>query len=158
MNLAFNVPLLMEPMTEHDLDAVAALEAAAQPFPWNRQLFADSLRADHEALVLREGGLVLGFIILMNVLDESHLLNVAIHPSRQGSGLGARLLRHGMSRAANLGMVQMFLEVRPSNTRAEALYRHFGFVQVGRRKAYYPAKEGREDALVYCRTLEDMRS
>lgn len=141
-------------MQAADLDAVAALEAAAQPFPWKRINFADSLEAGHSVWVLRQGGELLGFVVVMGVLDEAHLLNVAVAPSRQGKGLGARLLRHAMAVAVQQGALSMYLEVRLSNTRAEALYRNFGFREIGRRKAYYPAVQGREDALVFSRSLE----
>lgn len=141
-------------MVEQDLDRVAALEAAAQPFPWNRTHFADSLKAGHWAWVLRQNGEVLGFVVLMGVLDEIHLLNIAIAPGHQGRGLGARLLRHVLGWSARQGMASMYLEVRPSNSRALALYQHLGFREIGRRKAYYPALAGREDALLFCRSLE----
>lgn len=140
----------------HDLPAVTALESAAQAFPWQIRHFSDSLAAGDSAWVLRRGSELLGFCIIMVGVDEAHLLNIAVHPDVQGQGLGARLLRHGMVWAAERGLQSMFLEVRPSNERAEALYRHLGFIQVGRRKNYYPAYLGREDALVYCRALEDL--
>lgn len=145
-------------MQERDLDRVAALESAAQPFPWNRTNFSDSLQAGHWAWVLRQNGELLGFVVLMGVLDEVHLLNIAIAPAHQGRGLGARLLRHVLAWSSRQGMASMYLEVRPSNTRAEALYRHLGFREIGRRKAYYPALDGREDALVFSRSLEGFPS
>ncbi|MDD3483342.1 ribosomal protein S18-alanine N-acetyltransferase [Azovibrio restrictus] len=156
--MAVLLPLEIEPMVEADLDGVAALEATAQPFPWNRSHFADSLVAGYGAWVLRQGGNLLGFLVVMTAVDEAHLLNVAVAPEHQGHGLGARLLRHAMNWSAGKGMLDMYLEVRPSNTRAEALYRHFGFHLIGRRKAYYPAREGREDALVFRRSLEGVLS
>lgn len=141
-------------MRAEDLDAVAALEAAAQSFPWRRAHFADSLAAGHWAWVLRQQGELLGFVVLMGVLEEMHLLNIAIAPGHQGRGFGAWLLRHVLRWSAARGMAYMYLEVRPSNSRALALYRHFGFREVGRRKAYYPSATGREDALLLCRSLE----
>ncbi len=145
-------------MQERDLDQVADLDAAAQPFPWSRTNFADSLQASHWAWVLRQNGELLGFAVLMGVLDEAHLLNIAIAPAHQGRGLGARLLRHVQAWSSRRGMVSMYLEVRPSNTRARTLYRHLGFQEIGRRKAYYPAREGREDALVFSCSLEGFLS
>jgi ribosomal-protein-alanine N-acetyltransferase len=139
-----------------DLDRVTALEAATQPFPWSRGNFADSLLAGHAAWVLRQDGDCAGFMVLMKVVDEAHLLNIAIAPACQGRGLGARLLRHGLAWAASQGMASMYLEVRPSNTKAIALYRHLGFVEVGWRKAYYPAQNGREDALIFSCGLEEV--
>jgi ribosomal-protein-alanine N-acetyltransferase len=141
-------PLEIVAMRATDLAQVAALEAAAQDFPWQAQNFNDSLAAGHRAWILRRGADCLGFAILMYVIDEAHLLNIAVAPTAQGQGLGARLLRHAMREAAQAGMDSMYLEVRPSNARALQIYRAFGFRQIGLRKAYYPAAEGREDALV----------
>ncbi|MDR1887988.1 MAG: ribosomal protein S18-alanine N-acetyltransferase [Zoogloeaceae bacterium] len=160
MNVAQAVALnrLLPPeivaMRAADLAQVVALEAAVQDFPWRERNFTDSLAAGHHAWILRHGAACLGFSILMYVIDEAHLLNIAIAPGAQGQGLGARLLRHAMREAARDGMGKLFLEVRPSNLRALQIYRAFGFRQIGLRKAYYPATEGREDALVFCANLE----
>lgn len=141
------------PMNERDLDSVAALEASLQPFPWSRGNFADSLTAGHSVWVCRQGGELIGFSVLMSVVDEAHLLNIGVAERFQGRGYGARLLRNAMTSARHAGAAKLFLEVRPSNERAVELYRHFGFRQIGLRKAYYPAVIGREDALVFDKEL-----
>lgn len=141
------------PMADSDLDAVAALEASLQAFPWTRGNFADSLHAGYSAWVARLGGELIGFSVVMRVLDEAHLLNIGVAEKYQGQGYGARLLRNAMSAARMAGTHRMFLEVRPSNARAVELYRHFGFQQLGVRREYYPAAVGREDALVFEKEL-----
>lgn len=141
------------PMNERDLDGVAALEAGLQEFPWSRGNFADSLQAGHSVWVLRLGGDLVGFSVLMSVLDEAHLLNIGIDRRYQGQGYGARLLRRAMENARLNGAQKLFLEVRPSNDKAVALYRHFGFRQIALRKGYYPAAGGREDALIFDKEL-----
>ena len=141
------------PMNEHDLDAVAALEASLQVFPWSRGNFADSLAVGHSVWVLRAGGDLIGFSVVMSVLDEAHLLNIGVCKRYQGQGYGARLLRHAMENARLNHASKLFLEVRPSNARAVELYRHFGFRQIGLRKGYYPATIGREDALIFDKEL-----
>lgn len=141
------------PMAESDLDAVAALEASLQAFPWSRGNFADSLHAGYSAWVARLGGELIGFSVVMRVLDEAHLLNIGVAGKYQGQGYGARLLRNAMDAARLAGTHRMFLEVRPSNARAVELYRHFGFQQLGVRREYYPAAGGREDALVFEKEL-----
>ncbi|RIX46167.1 MAG: ribosomal-protein-alanine N-acetyltransferase [Rhodocyclales bacterium GT-UBC] len=141
------------PMNERDLDGVAALEATLQHFPWSRGNFADSLEAGYSVWVCRLGGELIGFSVVMLVLDEAHLLNIGVAKRYQGQGYGARLLRHAMACARQGGAGKLFLEVRPSNARAVELYRHFGFQQIGLRKAYYPAETGREDALVFDKEL-----
>lgn len=141
------------PMNERDLDSVAALEASLQAFPWSRGNFADSLVAGHSAWVCRLGGDLIGFSVIMRVLDEAHLLNLGVCQRYQGQGHGARLLRHVMALARQHGAAKLFLEVRPSNERAVELYRHFGFNQIGVRRGYYPAAIGREDGLVFDKEL-----
>ena len=141
------------PMNERDLDAVAALEAELQAFPWTRGHFADGLKAGYSSWVVHRGGAVIGFAVLMIVLDEAHLLNIGIARQLHGQGIGARLLQHILECAKYYGAVKLFLEVRPSNERAVALYRNFGFCEIGRRKGYYPAATGREDALIFDKDL-----
>jgi len=141
------------PMNERDLDAVAALEASLQVFPWSRGNFVDSLAVGHSVWVLRIGGDLVGFSVVMTVLDEAHLLNIGVCKRYQGQGYGARLLRHALENARLNHASKLFLEVRPSNERAVELYRHFGFRQIGLRKAYYPATIGREDALIFDKEL-----
>jgi len=147
------LPAEFFPMNAHDLDAVAALEASLQVFPWSRGNFADSLEAGHSSWVLRRGGDLIGFSVMMRVLDEAHLLNIGVASAWQGQGHGARMLRQVMENSRLAGAGRLFLEVRPSNERAVDLYRHFGFRQIGLRKGYYPAVAGREDGLVFDKEL-----
>lgn len=140
-------------MNERDLDQVAALEATLQPFPWSRGNFADSLTAGYSVWVCRLGGELIGFSVVMSVIDEAHLLNIGVAARYHGQGYGARLLRNAMQAARQGGATKLFLEVRPSNERAVELYRHFGFRQIGLRKGYYPAAIGREDALIFDKEL-----
>ncbi|TXG87367.1 MAG: ribosomal-protein-alanine N-acetyltransferase [Rhodocyclaceae bacterium] len=148
----------MLPMNANDLDDVLAIESAVYPFPWTRGNFADSLAAGYSAWVCRIGGELVGYAVIMMVLDEAHLLNISVDQSRHGMGFGARLLRHAMSVARTLGARMLLLEVRPSNERALQLYKHFGFVRIGVRKAYYPAHDGREDALVLTHVLAEVKA
>lgn len=148
-----SIPAEFFPMNERDLDAVAALEATLQSFPWSRGNFADSLVAGYSVWVLRVGGELIGFSVVMRVIDEAHLLTIGICKRYQGQGYGARMLRHAMECARLGGASKLFLEVRPSNERAVELYRHFGFHQIGVRKGYYPAMNGREDALIFDKEL-----
>lgn len=141
------------PMNERDLDAVSALEASLQPFPWSLGNFADSLAVGHSVWVLRLGGDLIGFSVVMSVIDEAHLLNIGVGQRYQGQGYGARMLRHAMENARLNHATKLFLEVRSSNERAVQLYRHFGFRQIGQRKGYYPAAIGREDALIFDKEL-----
>ena len=140
-------------MTAVDLDAVVAIEASLQDFPWSRGNFADSLAADHEMRVLRLGGDVVGFSVVMSIVDEAHLLVIGVDRRHQRHGHGARLLQQVLETARAGGAVRLLLEVRPANTQAIAFYQGFGFAQIGVRRGYYPAVAGREDALVFEKEL-----
>ncbi len=136
-------------MTADDLDAVVALEASLQDFPWSRGNFADSLVAGHEMRVLRLGGDVVGFSVVVSIVDEAHLLVIGVDRRHHRHGHGARLLRQVIATARAAGAARLLLEVRPANTQAIAFYQSFGFKQIGVRRGYYPAVAGREDALVF---------
>jgi ribosomal-protein-alanine N-acetyltransferase len=152
--LATHIEML--PMNVRDLDEIIAIEDTVYPFPWTRGNFSDSLAAGYSTWVCRVGGELVGYMVVMMAVDEAHLLNISVDQRRQGMGFGARLLRHAMRVAKTLGARTLLLEVRPSNTRALELYRHFGFVRIGVRKGYYPAAEGREDAMVLVHTLGEV--
>ena len=144
------VRLNYQPMQAADLDDVLALEESVYPYPWTMANFSDSLSSSYEAWVLRDrDGDLLGYFLLMAVVDEAHLLNVAVSAEKQGQGLGRFLLNQAVACARGLGMESVLLEVRPSNARALEIYERYGFKQIGRRKGYYPtANQQREDAIV----------
>ncbi|HZV54389.1 MAG TPA: ribosomal protein S18-alanine N-acetyltransferase [Rhodocyclaceae bacterium] len=141
------------PMRETDVDPVTAAEQRSYAFPWTRGNFADSLKAGHSMWVCREGGEMVGYVVVMMVVDEAHLLNITILPEHQRRGLGSALLGHMFDVARGYGAVRMLLEVRPDNASGFALYRRFLFSEIGRRRGYYPADGGREDAIVMARDL-----
>ena len=138
----------LDPMAERDLDEVMAVESAIYTHPWTRGNFADSLRAGYECRVLRLGPELLGYFVLMVAAAEGHLLNLSIAAAHQRAGHGAWLLAQAAELARKLRARSLFLEVRPSNRGAQALYTRFGFRKVAVRRGYYPAHTGREDALV----------
>lgn len=143
----------LRPMRDDDLDAVLDIELRAYPFPWTRGIFQDCLRADYPAWVLQRDGAVIGYGLLSLAADEAHVLNVCTDPDQQGQGHGRRLLRALLMLAQGRGAQRVFLEVRPSNLAAIALYHAEGFNEIGRRPRYYPAKGGREDAIVMAKEL-----
>lgn len=137
------------PMTAFDLDWVVRHEAELHAFPWTRANFVDSLAAGYTCRIMRLGDDSAAYAVMLCVLDEAHLLNISVARARQRRGAGSLLLRHLFDEARLAGATQLFLEVRPSNAPALALYGKHGFETVGRRKRYYPAHGGdREDALV----------
>jgi ribosomal-protein-alanine N-acetyltransferase len=141
-------------MTEADLEAVLKIEYAAFSHPWTRGIFLDSLQS-YDCWLMFEGDQQVGHGVINVIIDEAHLLNIAVKPQSQGRGLGLRLLERLMSRALELNAGECFLEVRASNLAAYRLYEQYGFNEVGRRRDYYPAVGGNEDALVMACTLFD---
>lgn len=143
----------LEPMREADFDEVLAIEQAVYSHPWTRGNFADSMRSRYACRTLRLGGELIGYFVLMAAAGEAHLLNLSIAARWQRRGHGAALLDAAMRLGRELGASQMFLEVRPSNLPGQALYERHGFQRIARRRGYYPAAQGREDALVLSRML-----
>ena len=143
----------MRPMRQADIEAVAAMERRAYPFPWSAGIFRDCLRAGHHCWVLEAGATLIGYGVLSTGAGEAHILNVCVDPAMQGQGHGRRLLRRLVDLARWHHAEQVFLEVRPSNPRAIALYRDEGFNEIGTRPNYYPAAKGREDAIVMAMAL-----
>ncbi|SEI73190.1 [SSU ribosomal protein S18P]-alanine acetyltransferase [Azotobacter beijerinckii] len=149
-----NDAISFRPMTEADLEAVLKVEYAAFSHPWTRGTFQDALKS-YECWLMFEGGQQVGHGVIQVILDEAHLLNITVKPQSQGRGLGQRLLEHLMVRARARRAAECFLEVRAGNGSAYRLYERYGFNEVGRRRDYYPAAGGREDALVMVCTLLD---
>lgn len=141
-------------MTEADLDAVLKIEYAAFSHPWTRGIFLDGLKA-YEIWLMFEGNQQVGHGVINVIIDEAHLLNITVKPESQGRGLGLLLLDKLMKRAYELNGRECFLELRASNQSAYRLYERYGFNEVGRRRDYYPAIGGREDALVMACALTD---
>lgn len=141
------------PMRAEDVDAVLAVEHGAYPFPWTRANFADSLAAGYSVWTCRIEGELIGYAVMMLVLDEAHLLNITVAPGWQRHGYGLLIMHHLFGVARSHGAKRMFLEVRPSNATGLGLYKKLGFETIGRRHGYYPAGDGREDAVVMALTL-----
>jgi ribosomal-protein-alanine N-acetyltransferase len=136
------------PMQLNDLDAIMAIEPYIYPYPWTRGNFSDSLNSGYSAWVLLRNEVIIGYALVMMVLDEAHLLNLSIAKDHQKQGLGRVLLEHMIDIAKNNQAANMFLEVRPSNISAIALYENMGFNEMAIRRGYYPAKNSREDAVL----------
>jgi len=137
-------------MRPADIDAVMDVETRVYPFPWTRGNFIDSLAAGYEARLLRRSPEeeLLGYCIAMGGVDEMHLLNITVVPAHQRQGHARFLVDHLVARCRTVGARRLWLEVRESNATARAVYRHLGFRDEGLRRGYYPASDGREDAVV----------
>jgi len=128
---------------------VYSIETSANHFPWSVKNFSDSLDAGHHAWVYIDPyDVIIGFAIVQLVLDEAHLLNICVRPDMQGQGYGRRILEHIIDHAMSKSATLLVLEVRQSNQRAQSLYEQFGFNEMTVRRGYYPAEQGREDAIL----------
>ena len=137
----------LRPMKQSDLEAVAAIEGVAYEFPWTLGIFRDGLRAGHQCWVLEARAGIVGYGVLSCAANEAHILNLCVAPGHQGHGHGKHILRRLLDLSRWHMVDRVFLEVRPSNPRAIALYEHTGFNEIGRRPNYNPAHKGREDAI-----------
>jgi len=154
-------PITWRPMRDDDLVYIAAIEAQIHAAPWTIGNFRDALAAGYEACIGERDHRILVYGVLMLAPGEAQLLNLSVAPDARRTGLGRALLRRFVDDARRLGAEQLFLEVRPSNVVAIALYEAEGFERIARRDAYYPpacAGAPREDALVMRRALEPDRS
>lgn len=143
----------IRPMRESDLVGVLAVERGGYPYPWSRRIFEDCLRVGYCCLVADSDGRIDGHGIMMARAGEAHILNVCVDPGVRRCGVASGLLSKLLEVAVAANADCAFLEVRPSNHGAIALYQGAGFHEVGRRPNYYPAPFGREDALVMARGL-----
>ena len=143
----------LRPMEQGDLAAVAAIETRVSPHPWTQKQFQQSLDSSHHCWVLDCSGQVIGYYLYSLVAGEAEILNIAVAPENQGSGLGRKLLDHCIQRAEQRARM-VFLEVRASNFCAIRLYLNSGFNQIGERRDYYRTAQGSEDALMMAKDLE----
>ncbi len=150
MSAQLSDPLLrLRPVREEDLLQVLEIEEAVYPFPWTLGIFQDCLRVGYCCWLAALDEQVIGYGVMSVVIEECHILNLCVHPDWQGRGLGRKLIERLLKIASQHGAESAFLEVRESNLAALALYGHLGFVEIGRRRGYYPAvDQNREDALV----------
>ena len=136
------------PMREADLDAVLSIEREAYEFPWSREIFRDCLRVGYSCRVLESDGAVNAYGMLQIAAGKSRLLNLCVRRRLHRRGLGRRLLALMIDVARSRDTDSVFLEVRPSNAAARGLYGSMGFTRVGVSRGYYPARGGREDAMI----------
>jgi ribosomal-protein-alanine N-acetyltransferase len=135
------------PMAEADLEQVLSIETRSFPHPWLRQHFIDELNSPYSfPLSAFDGsGRLAGYICPTLLLDEGHIMNVAVDPDLRGCGVGRILVQKVLDDCRQAGASYVSLEVRESNMSAIALYQKLGFKIMGKRKRYY---ENGEDALM----------
>jgi len=146
-------PTTIRDMNHDDLPMVSDIERRSYEFPWSHGVFRDCLLAGYKCFVLIREERVAGYAILSVAAGEAHILNLCVDPEFRALGYGEKLIDELLYRARSASVGEIFLEVRPSNAGAIALYRKKGFHQVAERPAYYQANKGREDAAVFAKKL-----
>ncbi len=137
-----------------DIPGLRAVEVLSQPSPWSALVFERELEVPHSSFwVVKEADRIAAFLVFWVVYDEVHILNLAVHPEFRRKGIANLLLAALMAEAREKHMTSVTLEVRASNTAAQALYSGFGFDQIGRRKGYYA--DNSEDAFVLAAIIEE---
>ena len=142
-------------MAVNDLDQVLDIERASFPTPWTRAAFCYEIEQNKVArcTAMRCPRGVVGYLCFWEIGHEIHVTNLAVHPEWRRRGVARRLLAAALAEGVARGVTLAFLEVRPSNTRALALYESLGFQVIGRRNGYY--FDTGEDALVMEARLGD---
>lgn len=140
-------------MTSHDLPVVMEIENRSYEFPWTEGIFHDCLRFGYSSWVTEIERNIVGYAVMSIAVQESHILNICIDPNVQSKGIGRRFLLELLSISQARNADNVFLEVRPTNTKALSLYFSEGFTEIGNRRDYYPAKFGREDAIILAKPL-----
>jgi ribosomal-protein-alanine N-acetyltransferase len=149
--------ILIRDMGFDDVAAVAEMERQAYAFPWSEAIFRDCLRAHYYCCVVELDHILIGYAIMSTGAGEAHVLNLCVADVYRCRGIGSQLLAHLLEFAKGLAVVDVYLEVRPSNTVAIRLYQSRGFSQIGTRRGYYQAVDGREDAVVLRKVLGKVR-
>ncbi len=143
----------LAPMQVADLDEVLAIESQSFTMPWSRGMFLSELRAQGSRLLVarlpESRGAIVGYIGYRVVLDEMHIVIIAVHPTWRRRGIARQMLHYAMTQARQEGCTKATLEVRVSNIAAQRLYYRLGFAPVGTRPRYYTRPT--EDALILWR-------
>lgn len=141
--------LRCRPMHRSDLPVVLEIERDSYEFPWSEGIFRDCLRMGYSSWVVTNTlDEVLAYGLMSYAMDEAHILNLCVESGSRRGGIGGYLLQHLLAEARQREVDWVLLEVRRSNQAAIELYQNAGFHEIGERRNYYPAHNGREDALV----------
>lgn len=154
MSAILKNPLLrLRTMEIEDLDQVMQIEHSCYDHPWTAGIFRDCLRVGYCSWVMELDDVIIGYGVMSVAAGEAHVLNICMQTEYQGRGLGRKVLKRLLNLAKDHRVETVFLEVRMSNKVAQMLYESEGFNEIGQRRGYYPASHGREDALVFAKTL-----
>jgi len=140
-------------MTLGDVERVMKVEETVYEFPWTDKIFSDCIRVGYSCWLALQQQSIVGHAVISVTAGESHMLNLSIAREYQRKGFGRQFIEFLIQQAQAKQAQTMLLEVRPSNTAAISCYNSAGFNEIGLRKNYYPAPQGREDALLFARHI-----
>ena len=141
--------LTFRQMALEDISVVMQLENEVYQFPWTDRIFKDCIRVGYDCWLAYLENTVVAHAVISIAAGESHILNLSVTRNHQGKGIGKQFIQFLLNIARNKRAQIMMLEVRPSNIRAINCYSSAGFNEIGCRKDYYPAPNGKEDALLF---------
>jgi ribosomal-protein-alanine N-acetyltransferase len=145
--------LTFRQMELEDISAVIQLENEVYQFPWTDRIFKDCIRVGYDCWLAHLGNTIVAHAVISIAAGESHILNLSVTRNHQGKGIGKQFIQFLLNIARNKRAQIMMLEVRPSNIRAINCYSSAGFNEIGCRKDYYPAPNGKEDALLFAKQI-----
>jgi len=145
--------LTFRQMALEDISAVIQLENEVYQFPWTDRIFKDCIRVGYDCWLAHLENTVVAHAVISIAAGESHILNLSVTRNHQGKGIGKQFIQFLLNIARNKRAQIMMLEVRPSNIRAINCYSSAGFNEIGCRKDYYPAPNGKEDALLFAKQI-----
>jgi ribosomal-protein-alanine N-acetyltransferase len=150
------IDLKVDAMKMTDLDDVMEIERASFSMPWSRWMFERELgdREHSHFLVARSGAEIVGYIGFWMVLDEAHVVTIAVRSDFRRKGIGSMLLSSALSLAARMGADRATLEVRITNLPAQKLYRKFGFGVAAIRRNFY-SDTGEDAYVMWIHDLKD---
>src|SRR5689334_22551800 len=147
--------MMIRPLFKADVDQLLLIENAVHIAPWTREAFAVCFETGYLGWVMEIDKRIVGYVIVSLHTDECHVLNLCVMHANQRKGIGRQLIEYALKYAKEHGGGIADLEVRRSNVRAISLYKKMHFLEIGERKEYYPSGEGREDALIFAKSLKD---
>jgi ribosomal-protein-alanine N-acetyltransferase len=147
------IDLEFRPMSPADVEEVMRLETSVYQFPWTERIFRDCIRVGYDCWLALQADIIVAHAVVSIAAGEGHILNLAVTGEYQGKGIGKQFIQFLLGIAASKQAEIMMLEVRPSNVRAINCYNSAGFNEIGCRKDYYPAPDGKEDALLFAKQI-----
>ena len=143
----------MRKMTEEDLNTVISIEEDSYSFPWTLGIFSDCMHIGYSCWVYEVDDVIQAYAVMSTGAGEAHILTLVVKEDYRGHGIGKMMLNFMIDIAKQYRVETVLLEVRPSNQIAIELYQKLGFNELGLRPDYYPADDGREDALIMALSL-----